>query len=392
MNPNTVLSGNLNFLHLGDVLQLLGSNGVTGILSIKSKYTSNPGLIYIEKGNPINALCGSKSGLDALYALFGWIEGEFEFCSEHVTSETTITKNRMEIILDGLRKLDDGQIRKLGPESLGQASTFLSDKTGGPVIKGPLIDYTYIVDEEEFDKGRHVVTEKMYGNWIWLIMEGLVDIVKETPDGPLTMLTLSDGSFIGSVASFSREGNIRSVTVIARSHVHLGVLDSQRLATEFSSMPPELRGLVTSLDRRLRQVTDRAADIYFEKDHLKEFIQDKKPLIKQGEKEAKLFNITQGEAFVVRQVDKDHIPLARLYKGDFFGWVPFLEMGHEPSNASVLASEKNIEFSEVNPDALQQMYNGLSITFRNFIENLGTCISATSNQACLFLKESGNKK
>jgi CRP-like cAMP-binding protein len=392
MNPNTALSGNLNFLHLGDVLQLLGSNGVTGILRIKSKYTSNPGLIYIAKGNPINALCGSKSGLDALYALFGWVEGEFEFSSEHVTSETAITKNRMEIILDGLRMLDDGQIRKLGPESLGQPSTFLSDKTGGPVIKGPLTDYTYIVDEEEFDKGRHIVTEKMHGNWIWIIMEGLVDIVKETPDGRLTMLTLSDGSFIGSAASFSREGNIRSGTVIARSHVHLGVLDSQRLATEFSSMSPELRGIIISLDRRLRQVTDRAADIYFKKDHLKEFIKDKKALIKQGEKDAKLFNITQGEAFVVRQVDKEHIPLARLYKGDFFGRLPFLEMGHEPYTASVFASEENIEFSEVNPDDLQQNHDGLSITFRNFIENLGTCISTTSNQACIFLKEAGNKK
>ena len=182
------------------------------------------------------------------------------------------------------------------------------------------------------------------------------------------------------------------MTVIARSHVHLGVLDTQRLASEFSSMPPELRGIITSLDRRLRQVTDRATDIYFKKDHLEEFIKDKKPLIKQGEKDAKLFNITQGEAFVVRQMDKEYIPLARLYKGDFFGRLPFLEMGHEPYNASVFASEENIEFSEVNSDDLQQNHDGLSITFRNFIENLGTCVSATSNQACIFLKEAGNKK
>jgi CRP-like cAMP-binding protein len=392
MNPNTALSGNLNFLHLGDVLQLLGSNGVTGILRIKSKYTPNPGLIYIKKGNPINAVCGFKSGLDAVYALFGWIEGEFEFSSESVTNETVITKNRMEIILDGLRMLDEGQIKKVGPESLGQPSTFLSDKISGPVIKGPFTDYMYIVDEEEYDKGRHIVTEKMHGNWIWIIMEGLVDIVKETPEGPVTILTLSDGSFIGSAASFSREGNIRSVSVIARSHVHLGVLDSQRLATEFSSMSPELRSILISLDRRLRQVTDRAADIYFKKNLSKEFIKDKKPLIKQGSKDAKLFNITQGEAVVVRQVDKDHIPLACLYKGDFFGRLPFLEMGHEPYNASVLASEENIEFSEMKPDDLQQNHDGLSITFRNFIENLGTCISATSNQACIFLKQAGNKE
>ena len=41
-----VLSGNLKFLSLGDVLQFLGSNARTGILRITSKYVQDPGLIF----------------------------------------------------------------------------------------------------------------------------------------------------------------------------------------------------------------------------------------------------------------------------------------------------------------------------------------------------------
>ena len=95
MNPNVALAGDLKFLNLGDLLQLLGANGVTGILRIKSQYASGMGVIYIVKGNPINAVSDSQSGLDALFELFGWVDGEFEFSSESVSKEETITKSRM---------------------------------------------------------------------------------------------------------------------------------------------------------------------------------------------------------------------------------------------------------------------------------------------------------
>jgi hypothetical protein len=82
---------------------------------MKSHYVDAPGVIYVVDGNPSNASASSLSGVDALNALFGWTEGEFEFTEEPVTVEKVIKKNRMEIILDSLRMLDDGQIEKLGP-------------------------------------------------------------------------------------------------------------------------------------------------------------------------------------------------------------------------------------------------------------------------------------
>ncbi|MBU1713239.1 MAG: DUF4388 domain-containing protein, partial [Proteobacteria bacterium] len=91
------LSGNLNFLNLGELLQIFGTNVSTGVLIIKSKYSEEPGLMYFVKGNLFNAAAGSKEGLDAALALFGWTEGEFEFRTEDVKTKNVIQKSRMEI-------------------------------------------------------------------------------------------------------------------------------------------------------------------------------------------------------------------------------------------------------------------------------------------------------
>jgi len=293
----------------------------------------------------------------------------------------------MEIILDGLRKLDDGQIKKLGPDAQAKKTDDVSAKDVGPVIKGPLVDYMYIIDEETFSEGQKIVLEKKHGNWIWVIMEGRVSIVKETPAGPLKMLTISDGSFIGSVASFYIEGNIRGATTIAESKVHLGVLDTQRLATEFSSISHEFRGFLMSLDHRLRQVSNRAVDIYSKQIKLEEYLKGRSSVIKQGESNDKIFTIKSGEASVVRRLGKAYVPLAHLSVGDVFGHIPFIDMGQEPKSASVFAEKDNIEVTELDPNQLYKEYENVSQTFKNIIENLATCISATSNLACEYYKK-----
>ncbi len=182
MSNNAAFAGDLNFLSLGDIVQLLGSNGSTGVLRITSKYAQEPGLIYCVDGNPVDASNGSLAGLDAIFSLFGWTEGRFEFTEEKVKKEKVIKKSRMELILDGLSMLDDGVIEKLGPVSFEKK---VSDSSGVettiPLIKGPLVDYTYVVDEEDFPDGRIIAEEGKHGSWIWVILEGVVEIVKEEP-------------------------------------------------------------------------------------------------------------------------------------------------------------------------------------------------------------------
>src|SRR4030042_1261015 len=115
MADNIALSGKLNFISLSDLFQILGGNSSTGVLKITSKYTPNPGQIYFVNGNPVNATCDRLKGIDAVYPLFGWMDGKFEFIEEEVQKNQIINQGRMEIVLDALRMLDDGVIKRRGP-------------------------------------------------------------------------------------------------------------------------------------------------------------------------------------------------------------------------------------------------------------------------------------
>lgn len=388
----SVLSGNLKFLNLGEIIQLLGSSSSTGVLRLKSKYAQQPGLVYIVNGNPIDASTGSATGLDAVNALFGWLDGEFEFSEEKVAKKNVIKKSRMEIMLDGLSLLDDGHIEILGPVTYDQKSKDPSAKEPAlPIIRGPLVDYMYVVDEEEVYDGSTITVEGKHGSWFWVILEGIGDIYKETPEGPLTILRIGEGAFVGSIASFLVSGSVRSATIKAVGNVQMGVLDSQRLSIDYSKMSSDFRTFVISLDKRLKQVTDRAVDIQLKKILIEEFVKGKKPVMKQGESTEKLFMIEAGEACIVRKAKHGYVPLATLEKRDFYGYVPFLDMGQEPFSAMVLGSE-DLEVSEIDPEIFQNEHNQLSTTFKNIIDHLATCISVTTIVATDFHKKIALKK
>ncbi|MFH1983665.1 MAG: cyclic nucleotide-binding domain-containing protein [Pseudomonadota bacterium] len=382
MNQTAELTGRLEFMGLADLLQLLGGNGNTGILRLHSQYTPDIGVVYFTDGNPVDAIVGNMTADSALYALFGWTTGQFEFRKEQFSREKAIKQGRMEIILEGLRMMDDGQIPTLGPSGPKESGALSSGKEGSHVIKGPLVDYMYVVDEETFGPDEPLVVEGKHGDWIWVILEGAVDVIRDV-DGkePLKILKLGDGAFIGSVESFLMKGTVRSATVRSATTVQLGVLDAQRLAIEFSKLSASMRDLVISLDRRLKRVTDNVADIRMKKNNIRDYLNGRKPVVKQGQPEEKLFMISQGDACLVRRTKQDDVPLAMLGKGDVFGNFHFLNLGHEPDNACVYGSE-DLKVSRLDTDQLQAEYQRQSQTFKNIIESTSICISATTQIAC----------
>jgi CRP-like cAMP-binding protein len=387
MSGEVAFAGNLSFLNLGELLQLLGTTGSSGSVTIHNAQAAQPGFIYIDKGNPINAASGSKTGLDALFSMFGWLDGQFEFVQEAVSCEKTITKSRMEIILDGLRMLDEGQVQILGAATAGSKPSDTAAKSGSlALIKGPLVDYSYVVDEESFYDGDEIVQEGNHGNWIWVILEGIVEISRETPKGALSILRIGDGAFLGSVASLIQADNVRSATAKAIGNVQLGMLDSQLMTSELAGMSQDYREFVRALDMRLKQVTRMAVDIYSEDQKVIELINGTKPLIKQGQGEDRLFRITSGTAIVARETDSGVVPVARLEKGDFLGRLPFLDLGNEPQAASVFASP-NLKLAALDPKGLQKEHEKLSSNLQSILAHLATTISVTTLIACDYYKK-----
>jgi CRP-like cAMP-binding protein len=384
MAPEIDFAGKLSFLNLGELLQLVGSSSVTGILRIYSPFRPEAGVIVFENGNPIDAKNGTQCGVEALFALFGWTEGRFEFAREPVTCARTIQKGRMELILDGLRLLDEGRIEKLGPAPPTARSKAEASALGGsqasalpPTIKGPLVDYAYVIDEESFYDGDEIVHEGAHGNWIWVILEGAAEIIKTTPRGPLKLLRVGDGAFLGSVASLLIGDNVRSTTVVAAGNVQLGMLDSQLLAGELANLSADFKSLIKSLDNRLRCVTRIGADAHAQAGTLMDLIKGKKMAIREGQNEERLFRIREGEVVVARNHGSNYVPLARLQKGDFFGHIPFLTIGHEPHAAAVFSSS-DLKLAAVNAQKMAAEHRSLSATLRNIVEHLAACISATT--------------
>ena len=385
MNNAVSLSGSLSFLNLGELLNLLGSNGSSGVLRIKSSYKAEAGLVYLDKGNPIDATNGTSSGIEAIFSLFGWTDGSFEFVEEEPTCQKTITKSRMEIILDGLRLLDEGKIEKLGPTAT--ASTDQTEKTivSGkvPLIKGPLVDYSYVVDEEGFYDGDEIVQEGNHGDWIWVILEGIAEISKKAENGSIEILRIGDGAFLGSVAALISGGRVRTATVTAVGNVQLGMLDSQLLANELANVSTDFKNILISVDSRLKQVVEMAVKIKQNQHDPASYIKGKKQLIKQGQDEDRLFAIKGGQVVIARQTEKGYVPLAQLKKGDFFGRIPFLDMGHEPYSAAVFSSD-DLKLSAVDTKKLESEHQELSSTLRNIIEHLATAVSVSTRVTCDF--------
>lgn len=279
-----------------------------------------------------------------------------------------MTNTRTENIQNGLRLPDSGQM---------------------PVIKGPPIDYMYVVDEESY-KDENVIFEGRYGNWIWLILHGLVEIIKETPAGPIPILRLGEGAFIGNLAAFLPQQQVeRTASVRAIGKLQLAVVDSQRLAKEFAQSSPDFREFILSLNHRLIQATNRVVELALNKPG--NFPLCPKQIIKQGKSDEPLFRITAGHALVSRSIDQNtNLPLVCLEADDYFGSVPFLDMGLEPCGASVFASE---EFQAIPADnkLFEQEFNRLSATFRNMLVVTASSIAITSQVAYDFFNRTQGK-
>ncbi|RLB28359.1 MAG: hypothetical protein DRH11_17445, partial [Deltaproteobacteria bacterium] len=254
MSAKSVLAGTLEFIPLADIFQILGGNNADGRLRLTSQYAPNPGIVYFQKGDPVNAKVGSLSGLEAVYSLFGWTEGKFEFVEEPVKVGRAIKHSRMQIVLDALRLMDDGKIEKLGPppsldEALveGTAKSVGKQKKAMPIIKGPLVDYVLVISEDTFPDGHQIVKEGGYGRWIWVVLEGEVRVSRETPEGPLTLARLGEGCFVGAFTSLLHDRFLRSASVTAVGNVTLGVLDADFLTQEFATLSPDFKMLLLSL-------------------------------------------------------------------------------------------------------------------------------------------------
>ncbi|MEA3232573.1 MAG: DUF4388 domain-containing protein [Thermodesulfobacteriota bacterium] len=389
------LSGDLSFLELGELLQLLGTIGQSGVLHLSSPWSSTKGRIDIIKGAPVDASDGQKAGIDALYDLFGWKDGGFNFSNQQVSVEKRINKNRMNIILDAMRLMDEGKIKTLGPmsknaqwESSQKSSHSLSLKL--PLIRGESPDYSDIVDEERYADGQSIFMEGKFGRWVYVILDGKADVVKIAPQGPVTLLQLGTGTYPGTILFFTDE-KARATSLVASGQTHLGVINLERLYSEFSGKSLEFQALAAGMAYRLKKITDTAA-LFHRNERLSKIDFHKKiPLALSDEGDNSLLMIQKGTGRLAIDRGDRIVHLANLKAGDVIGDLSFLDSALKLTGARVYGSN-DMKVLKLDTHKLAEEYEQSSPTLAAMFKNQVVRTIVTCWLACRYDLNLGPRK
>ncbi len=99
------LLGTLTEISLMDLLQVLRMNRRSGLLDLESD--GRRGVVYISEGEVVDAEVGRFRGEKAFYRTLDWAGGRFEFRPQPVTLEPLIKRPGENLILEGLRQIDE---------------------------------------------------------------------------------------------------------------------------------------------------------------------------------------------------------------------------------------------------------------------------------------------
>ena len=382
MGLQPVLTGDLAFIDLADLLQFLNTDTKSGVVRLFSLYEEKPGVIYVLDGNPINAFFGETKGEDALYAFFGWGEGRFEFTLEAFSQDRVIEKTTMSIILDALKLVDEGRIEKVGPlQFTGGKRRDESGRIQLPIVRGPVFsDYMYLADEESFRAGDRIIEQGRHGNWLWVVLEGVVKISRSTPSGDVVVSRVGSGAFVGSLSSLTRPDHARAASVYAEGDVLLGILDTRQLTMALGALSPEFLNLICGIENRLALISERAVALKYSNAPMAGLPPDIKPVIRQGDHVTKFFSVEAGSAYLVQDLGEQKTYLGALGPGDFIGSLPIFKHSHEPTMAAIFASP-DLKLSIQDTDALMVEYEKAPNLIKNILEYTSVCVSAITDLA-----------
>lgn len=100
------LTGHLSDLSLSELIEFFCNQRKAG--QLKVLYPKGPGYFYLQTGSVIDARIGCLRGIDAVYYALTLPNANFEFSGSTGTIERTINQPWTQVVLEGLRRLDEG--------------------------------------------------------------------------------------------------------------------------------------------------------------------------------------------------------------------------------------------------------------------------------------------
>jgi hypothetical protein len=102
------LTGHLSDLSLSELIEFFCNQRKTGRLEVL--YPQGHGYFYLQAGSVVDARIGVLRGIDAVYYALTLPNAKFEFAGSSEPSERTINQPWTQVVLEGLRRLDEGVI------------------------------------------------------------------------------------------------------------------------------------------------------------------------------------------------------------------------------------------------------------------------------------------
>ncbi|MGH9882916.1 MAG: DUF4388 domain-containing protein [Pyrinomonadaceae bacterium] len=100
------LSGHLSDLSLSELIEFFCNQRKTG--QLKVLYPQGPGCFYLQNGSVVDARIGVIRGIDAVYYALTLPNAKFEFSGSVEMTDRTINQPWTQVVLEGLRRLDEG--------------------------------------------------------------------------------------------------------------------------------------------------------------------------------------------------------------------------------------------------------------------------------------------
>lgn len=102
------LTGHLSDLSLSELIEFFCNQRKTG--QLKVLYPDGHGVFYLQTGSVVDARIGVLRGIDAVYYALTLPNAKFEFGPSTEPIERTINQSWTQVVLEGLRRLDEGVV------------------------------------------------------------------------------------------------------------------------------------------------------------------------------------------------------------------------------------------------------------------------------------------
>jgi len=94
-----------------------------------------------------------------------------------------------------------------------------------------------------------------------VVLEGQVQVVKETERGRVTVAVLEEGDIFGEASFLAQKRGRRSASVLAKGKVKIGVLNHETLTAEYGRLSPTFQKMLRDLSDRFTKTTLQTAQL-----------------------------------------------------------------------------------------------------------------------------------